>query len=45
MNKVQFSTIEKYMLSCMRDSAHDKEHRRKEFRSRKAELFWFCDEM
>lgn len=26
MNKVQFYTIEKYMLSCMRDSAHDSEH-------------------
>lgn len=26
MNKVQFSIIENYMLSCMRDSAHDNEH-------------------
>ncbi len=26
MNREQFSLIEKYMLSCMRDSAHDKEH-------------------
>ncbi len=26
MNKQQFNTIEKYMLSCMRDSAHDREH-------------------
>lgn len=26
MNKIQFSAIEKYMLSCMRDSAHDNEH-------------------
>ncbi len=26
MNKEQFSLMEKYMLSCMRDSAHDKEH-------------------
>jgi len=26
MDYAQFSTIEKYMLSCMRDSAHDKEH-------------------
>lgn len=26
MNKEQFSMLENYMLSCMRDSAHDKEH-------------------
>ena len=26
MNKDIYLTIEKYMLSCMRDSAHDKEH-------------------
>ncbi len=26
MNKIQFSLIENYMLSCLRDSAHDKEH-------------------
>ncbi len=26
MNKEQFSMIEEYMLSCMRDSAHDQEH-------------------
>ncbi len=26
MNKMQISLIENYMLSCLRDSAHDKEH-------------------
>lgn len=26
MNKTQFSLIENYMLSCLRDSAHDREH-------------------
>lgn len=26
MDKEQYSMLEKYMLSCMRDSAHDKEH-------------------
>ncbi len=26
MNREQYNTIEKYMLECMNDSAHDKEH-------------------
>ena len=26
MNKEMYSLLESYMLSCMEDSAHDKEH-------------------